>query len=315
MAKKVNLSIPELQYLIHLAILDDDTISRANKLQYYTTYIKENNIDFPPNERLMRCMNSKIKTHNLINDSIQQDIQAVKELDDLKLTFKDQLLEISGIGEKTAITLSRYQSIDKIPESKMTAETVAFIKYKPCLEIPHAFAIKVAEKILDRKLTQSNISKPKLVNDEGSFLAGSLRRRKKFVKDIDLLYVGHTIEEILQKIRSLGHDIVVYMQGEHKASFIFLDKINVKVDVIVSKPKEFIFALIYFTGSTQHNIKMRMHIKRFDKYDTKRYGRTFNTTLNQYGLFDNGKIKYWFPVSELDFYRHIRMDYVPPHLR
>ena len=101
--------------------------------------------------------------------------------------------------------------------------------------------------------------------------AGSLRRFKEVIGDIDLLASSKKPAEVIEFFVSQPGIIKVTAKGDTKASVI-LDG-GIQCDLRVVSDKEFPFALAYFTGSKEHNIVMRQRaIAR-------------GLRLNEYGLF------------------------------
>ncbi len=159
-------------------------------------------------------------------------------------------------------------------------------------------ALKILERIADR---------PDVVRAE---IAGSLRRKKEIVGDIDIVVAAKkaSAKKILSAFTS--HDSVerVIGEGETKASVV-LD-IGINCDLRVVDPSEFPFALNYFTGSKDHNV----HIRTLAKAK--------QLSLNEYGFSalgaaeKRGKAKKAIAcASEEDIYRTVGLTYVPPELR
>lgn len=89
-------------------------------------------------------------------------------------------------------------------------------------------------------------------------VCGSYRRRKSLIGDLDLVVNSDDtkmLSKVTSKVKSLGYQIL--SAGDHKLSFI-LDPVNkVPVDVILTNPEEYWYAVLYLTGSMEFNIKMR----------------------------------------------------------
>jgi DNA polymerase (family 10) len=101
--------------------------------------------------------------------------------------------------------------------------------------------------------------------------AGSLRRRKEVVGDLDFLASSKNPMAVIQAFADQPGLLRVIAQGETKAS-VFLEK-GIQADLRVVSDAEYPFALLYFTGSKEHNIVMRQRaIER-------------GLRLNEYGLF------------------------------
>jgi len=131
--------------------------------------------------------------------------------------------------------------------------------------------------------------------------AGSLRRYKETVKDIDLLVTSNDAEAVMTAFTT--HPMVedVIARGPTKSS-VRLDS-GINVDLRVVGREEFPFALMYFTGSKEHNVTLR--------------GRAQNLgfKLNEYGLFRKGSQKSEKLKSEKEIFERLGLAYIPPELR
>jgi DNA polymerase (family 10) len=138
--------------------------------------------------------------------------------------------------------------------------------------------------------------------------AGSLRRGKETVGDLDLLLTlgaGHTAQK---QVDALAKHILEFpgidqtlAHGENKVSFTLQN--GLQVDVRLLEKESFGAALLYFTGSKEHNVSLR--------------GRAndLGLTLNEYAL---ATLKGEKPVArrtEEEIYAKLKLDYIPPELR
>ncbi len=131
--------------------------------------------------------------------------------------------------------------------------------------------------------------------------AGSLRRRRETIGDVDLLAVGDDPAAIIDEFTSGPYVADVLLAGETKASVIVEDDPHPQVDLRVVDADEFGSALQYFTGSQAHNIKLRGLAK---KQEMK---------ISEYGLFKgDDRIA---SAEEEDIYRALDMPLIPPELR
>jgi DNA polymerase (family X) len=137
--------------------------------------------------------------------------------------------------------------------------------------------------------------------------AGSLRRWKETIGDLDLLltYAPETGPEELEKIKDhiLGYGELeqVLARGENKVSFR-VGK-GMQVDVRLLHPESYGAALIYFTGSKEHNVSLR--------------GRALKMgyTLNEYALATLKQERRVAGASEQEVYAKLKLDFIPPELR
>ena len=138
--------------------------------------------------------------------------------------------------------------------------------------------------------------------------AGSLRRGKETVGDLDLLvtipsakYNPKSVEAIAQHILNYPEIGQQLAHGENKVSFLL--KSGMQVDVRILEKESFGAALLYFTGSKEHNVTLRGRANKM------------GLTLNEYAL---ATLKGERPVArstEEEIYAKLDLDYIPPELR
>ncbi|MFA6468980.1 MAG: DNA polymerase/3'-5' exonuclease PolX [Bacteroidota bacterium] len=141
-------------------------------------------------------------------------------------------------------------------------------------------------------------------------IAGSLRRRKETIGDIDIV-VSAKAKDVKSIMKSfVEHPSVerITGEGETKSSVVLQSGIN--CDLRVVDDKEFPFALNYFTGSKEHNVRIRS------------LARDHGWTLNEYALtsLEEGKKgsktkKIPFCSTEADIYKSVGLAYIEPELR
>jgi DNA polymerase (family 10) len=266
-----------LDYLIHLAKLDTNTVSRATKLNLYEN-INKKKLDI-----------TKLK--------IPPDVAKLVNLYQHKppvVTLRDRLIEISGMTTKKADYISsHYKDWNDILLSEFNTESLLHLKYPPYTELPNKLATKIATELMAilKKFPNAKIE-----------IAGSLRRKELFSKDIDIV-IGYNgrMKDIINFLKSnYPEELYIYAEGESKTSFITRYKgIFYKVDIIKSPINEFYFQLLYLTGSKEHNISMREHAKKM------------GYLLNQKGLYKNNK-PILHPKSEKEIYKFLKISYVSP---
>jgi DNA polymerase (family X) len=138
--------------------------------------------------------------------------------------------------------------------------------------------------------------------------AGSLRRGKETVGDLDLLvtlahgkHSADAVEEISAHILKFPGIDQTLAHGENKVSFVL--KNGLQVDVRILDKESYGAALLYFTGSKEHNVTLRGRSNKM------------GYTLNEYAL---ATLKGERPVAsatEEDIYEKLGLDYIPPELR
>lgn len=134
--------------------------------------------------------------------------------------------------------------------------------------------------------------------------AGSYRRKKETVGDIDILLAvkkaSETLAQDIEKnIRALPMVERVVAAGHTRIAFDLRSKL--RVDIRIVSKKEWGSALLYFTGSKEHNISLR---RRAIERDMK---------LNEYGLFFGEKLLAF--KKEQDIYKALDLPFIEPHER
>ena len=132
--------------------------------------------------------------------------------------------------------------------------------------------------------------------------AGSLRRGKETVGDLDLLVTGEGAEAALAAFvnHPRVHDVLGH--GPNKASARYGME-GLQVDVRAVPEASFGAALQYFTGSKEHNVHLRQRAQRM------------GLTLNEYGLFRSGGGPLVAAASEEEIYAALGLAWIPPELR
>ncbi len=132
-----------------------------------------------------------------------------------------------------------------------------------------------------------------------SSLAGSVRRKKEIVKDIDVVASSDKPDKVMDFFTGLDEAVDIIARGDTKSSIRLKSGIN--VDIRIVDDNQYPYALHHFTGSKEHNTAMRTAAKKD------------NIKMNEYGLFKNNKfIKC---SDEKDIYSFFSMDWIPPELR
>lgn len=130
--------------------------------------------------------------------------------------------------------------------------------------------------------------------------AGSLRRMKETVRDIDVLVSSDMPEDVVGVFTGMPSVKRVLARGETKSSVLTGD--DAQVDLRVVAPESFGAALLYFTGSKNHNIRLRsLAIKQGLK-------------INEYGIFDK-KGRRLVSETEEGLYKYLGLDFIPPEMR
>ncbi len=223
-----------------------------------------------------------------------------------------EMLKVPGLGPKTVkmlfekLKISNIDDLERLAKKgglkglpgiqKKTEENIlkGIVMIKRRTErSPIGHVLPVAEDIL-RKLKEGAPVKE-------ISLAGSLRRWKDTVKDIDLLTSSKDPERVMHVFIRLPQIKEVLMKGPTKTSIATQE--GIQVDLRVVEEESFGAALAYFTGSKAHNIRLReMAVKRGLK-------------INEYGVFNLKTGRKIGGRKEGDIYRALKLDFVPPELR
>ncbi len=137
-------------------------------------------------------------------------------------------------------------------------------------------------------------------------LCGSLRRRRETAKDLDILVASNDAQPIMDAFVNLPEVVQVLGHGPTKSSIVAklgvgTDAITLNADLRVVTAAQFPFAQMYFTGSKEHNIRLRQRAIEL------------SLSLNEYGLGDEAITAKC--QSEADVYKALGLDYVAPELR
>jgi DNA polymerase (family 10) len=228
-----------------------------------------------------------------------------------------ELLRLPGMGPKTvALVWSACQVCDI--DGLETAAKAGQLTKLP--RMGEKFVSKLLKGIEDHRKNSSRFRIDKAQHHAGIIgnlirefpgideitAAGSLRRGRETVGDLDLLVTGPACEPdvvsaAVEHVAALPLIDKLLAKGQNKVSFTLRN--NLQVDVRLLPRSGYGAALQYFTGSKMHNVALRQRaIKR-------------GLTLNEYALLrvdDNTIIA---AASEADIYNALDLDYIPPELR
>ncbi|WP_042345444.1 DNA polymerase/3'-5' exonuclease PolX [Bacillus massiliigorillae] len=133
--------------------------------------------------------------------------------------------------------------------------------------------------------------------------AGSLRRMRETVKDLDFIIATNEPNQVREKLLSISNVKNIIAAGDTKVSVTLQYQYDVSVDFRLVKPEEFITTLHHFTGSKDHNVRMRQLAKeRGEK-------------ISEYGVenVETGEIQTF--ESEEAFFKHFGVPFIPPEAR
>lgn len=229
-----------------------------------------------------------------------------------------ELLRVQGLGPKTiALLWSAYQVADLEGVEKLARE--GKIRVLPRMGEKHEQ--KILKAIQDYRriagrflLDDAEIQANKLTEHLRKFdgidkitPAGSLRRGRETVGDLDVLVTGKCCagdderRELLEHIIRFPGLMEVYARGDNKVSFRL--RSGMQVDVRTLPPESFGAAMQYFTGSKSHNVALRQRALKM------------GFTLSEYSL---ARLEDSRPVAgsnEEEIYSQLKLDFIPPELR
>ncbi|MBC2257176.1 DNA polymerase/3'-5' exonuclease PolX [Listeria booriae] len=132
--------------------------------------------------------------------------------------------------------------------------------------------------------------------------AGSFRRLRETVKDLDFVIATTNPEAVAKQLLAIETIDQVIAAGDTKVSVELDDGIKISVDFRMVAPGEFVSTLHHFTGSKNHNIRMRQIAKQQSE------------KINEYGVEDEaGNVKQF--DSEEAFFKHFNIPFLPPEVR
>ena len=190
-----------------------------------------------------------------------------------------QLADLKGFGAKTEENIRR--GIDRLRESSERVQVNV--------------ALDLAEELLEALASVRGVRR--------SAYAGSLRRMAETIGDVDLLVAADQADApaIMDAFTSLPHVERVLAKGETKSSII--STLGPQVDLRVVEPAVWGAAMIYFTGSKAHNIRIReMAVRKGLK-------------LSEYGLFRAKSGALVVAETEEHVYEHLGLPWIPPTMR
>lgn len=233
-----------------------------------------------------------------------------------KVPFKLlDLLEIEGIGPATVKKIAEHIKVNSVKELKNKIvkekiDTIQGVNKTQMSKILSALEIKTgAEKRIpiERAIEIGNniLSElSKLPGVKKTELAGSIRRKKETIGDIDIIILADKKDNknIINSFLKFPTIKQMISAGNRKAS-VFLKEEGIKADIQIVSEEEYGSSLLYFTGSKEHNIAIRSIAKRK------------GWKLNEYGLFEIKTNKKLAGESEKQIYEMLGYRYIPPEKR
>ncbi len=204
----------------------------------------------------------------------------VENLDDLRAAVEQQRLrDIKGLGAKTEENVAR--AIERLGLHGKERRT------------PVGVALAVATEIATALREVPGVERVQH--------CGSLRRFRDTVADVDIVVAAADAGPVMD--RFVGHSLAAEVAAHGETKSVILTRDGLQVDLRVVAPGEFGAAVLYFTGSKQHNIELRQRALQR------------GWTLNEYALSDAETGEVIAAADEEDLYRALDLAYVPPPLR
>ena len=223
-----------------------------------------------------------------------------------------EMMGIHGVGPKTAKLLYERAGVDSVERLEELAQAHALVGipgiqakteenilkgiavWKSGRErMPLGAALPLAEAICT--------ALEALEGTDRISLAGSVRRMRETVKDIDILVTSTRPARVMEAFVALPNVAEVIAHGETKSSVRLRE--GIQADLRVVAPECVGAALQYFTGSKQHNIRVRELAQRQ------------GLKVNEYGVFDEKTNRRVAGATEEEVYRAIGLAFVPPEIR
>ena len=232
-------------------------------------------------------------------DSVTKDIP--------RIVF--ELLKVRGMGPKTAYKLATSFKLKSLSDLAQKAKSkkirvlsgfgqkseqgilASLDKFKEPTRYLLSEAFPVAERFLNhlKKLKEVKIAEP----------LGSLRRMNPTVGDIDIAVASNHPKAVIKHFTAFGEISKVLEAGERKSSIIL--KNGMQIDLLINPPESFGSLLQHFTGSKNHNIKLR-------EFAIKK-----KMSVSDYGIKYKGKLHEF--QGEEEFYQFLGMDWIVPEMR
>ncbi|MFC7393704.1 DNA polymerase/3'-5' exonuclease PolX [Scopulibacillus cellulosilyticus] len=204
----------------------------------------------------------------------------ITDLESLKQACaEERVQELEGFGKKTEEKLlTAVEEMNQRPE-----------------RLPISYMLPIAEQI------ETVLSSIKEI--EKFSRAGSLRRCKELIKDLDFVIATDQPETTAQQLADKLQIHEIVGQGLTKMTVLLDDDYQVSVDFRFVEPKAFATTLHHFTGSKDHNVKLRQLAKsRQEK-------------ISEYGVEQEATGNVLTFENEKDFFNHFEISYIPPEAR
>jgi DNA polymerase (family 10) len=252
-----------------------------------------------------------------VGESIAEKIEELLKTGKLKYLeeIKDDIpgselefINIPGIGPKTAIKIASVLKAKNIKDLKnkiQSGKANEIFEEKTRHNILRG--IEILGKLTGRMLitdalpiAEDYVVRIKKISDVKQVdFVGSLRRMKETVGDIDIVVATKSPKIVIDEFVEFPGVSKVITQGAAKSTIIH--EAGCQVDLEIVPPNEYGSLLQHFTGSKEHNVKLRT------------YAQTINMSVSEHGIKKSGKLNTF--KSEKDVYACLGMDFIVPELR
>lgn len=238
----------------------------------------------------------------------------IKHLEELKVKIPiaiDELYSIEGMGPKTIKTLYdklKIRNIDDLEraatEGKLRSISGFTVKKEQAILKSISFIREgrgrhlIGEVYPFIKEIESRLSQIEGVKEV--IAAGSVRRMKETIGDIDYLVISVDSEKVIEVFTTMPEVQSVLSKGANKASVRASN--GIQMDLLVVPEESFGSALQYFTGSKEHVVEMR------------KIAIAKNLRLNEWGLYDKNE-KQIAGATEEEVYDVLGLEWIPPEMR
>jgi DNA polymerase (family X) len=224
------------------------------------------------------------------------------------------LLQLPGLGGKKIAKLNKELGIEDVNDLEQACREHRVQKLA-------GFGVKTEEKILvsilqaggrpDRlplaymlpiaRLMEERLSNIHFIHQYSR--AGSIRRVKETIKDLDFIISTDNPQSVKDELLKFENIKEIIAAGDTKVSLLFDFEYEVSVDFRLVKLEEFATTLHHFTGSKEHNVRMRQLAKsRGEK-------------ISEYGVENSETGEVLTFATETKFYEHFGLPFIPPELR
>ena len=247
------------------------------------------------------------KIRDLVATGTTADLRSMKKKYPLEVV---ELTELQGLGPKRVKQLFETLGIgdrDALEAAAKAGKLRDLPGFGEKVETERAQSLAIASQFTGRMLLAGAWPVAHALSDrlrkvkgvETVEIAGSFRRRRETIGDLDLLVTGGDSEAVMDAFTRSDQVIEVLGRGDTKSSVRLAS--GLQVDLRHVPAESFGAALLYFTGSKQHNIELRR--MAIDK----------GWSLNEYGLTQGKKMIAG--RTEADVYRALDLPWIPPELR